>query len=92
MFDFGFLRDLSTGKPLDLDVYNALVAEGEEHLTAGTFRLPFPEVWYVVWFSDGGGVRYDTVNLLHVIELDGGGVQLVAYFCCFDAPLASLEF
>jgi len=86
VFDFGFLRDLSTGKALDLDVYNGLVAEGEERLYAGTFQLPFPEVWYVIWFSDADGARYGTVNLLHAIELDGGGVQLVVYARSFDAP------
>jgi hypothetical protein len=26
------------------------------------------------------------VNLLHAVELDGGGVHLVGYFRCFDAP------
>ena len=39
VFDFGFLRDLTTGRALDLDVYNALVAEGEERMIDGTFQI-----------------------------------------------------
>jgi hypothetical protein len=86
VFDVGFLRDLTTERALDLDVYNALSKEGEEMLNAGTFRLPFPECWFIIWFSDAGGVRYNMVNLLHAVETEGGGVHVVTYFRCFDAP------
>jgi hypothetical protein len=86
IFDMGFLRDLSTKRALDLDVYNALSKEGEEALQAGSFRLPFPECWFVIWFSDADGERYDTVNLLHAMETGDGGVHVVIYFRCFGAP------
>lgn len=86
VFDLGFLRDLSTKRALDLGVYNALSKQGEEMLNSGTFRLPFPECWFVIWFSDGNGTRYDTVNLLHAIETEGKGLHVVTYFRCFGAP------
>jgi hypothetical protein len=53
-----------------------LVEQGEAMLIDVTFRLPFPDVWFVIWFSDGGGIRYETVNMLHAVEFAYISVQV----------------
>jgi hypothetical protein len=51
-----------------------------------TFRLPFPDVWFVIWFSDGGGIRYETVNMLHAVEFAYISVQVMTISVALERP------
>lgn len=66
-FNFGRLDDVGhSADAWSRTVWDEMWRQGSDHITAGTFRVPFAECVYLFRYSEDQS-RYESVNLLHLV-------------------------